>query len=656
MSNTRLVVFVLSQMLHATFATQCIRCAPGKFKSRDMLFMPCTLCPENTFSSVPGASTCDICAPFSSSAVGSSRCTFATCHLDNYNDGCLCPPGTSGPDGGPCSACAAGTYKNASGASPCDDCGSTKTSVPGSSSCFCRANFSTAENGECLPCMNGMISRENSTSCFCPNGTSLIDGRCARIHTDGLRLRGFVSLASLNASNASDFVDVDSLKQELTRSVALIYNISESLVQVVLTGPVENLQQQSGYSADVIILATSAADLARVVNQSSFVTPAMLQNVERSTLPISMNEGAIVTCADNEVSVSTACVCSKGYTRVRGRCVACAPGTSKSTAGDGACDTCSGNTFSRTGAALCSACPRFATTRQNYTSCACNTGFLFVGSTCRATEAVFMNITGTLVLPEGTFTALELQTILIDGLSAYLNVSSDFITVLVRTTQGAAPNTTNTNITFTDNNTASRRRSLLQLENIFSFIALLQIPLQDTATYAKVEALARLNASEIITIPNVNGYQILVETRSLVRGYFRDAMQRVELCPDGKPRRPDNRIGSLICAEKGEGTLPVLGFTVGGSAVLVLVMVAGIMFACHRGNASDKTVVAGPSAHTTYTRVSDTDDPPAYTQSSTNAYYTQALLQNPWPGVRPVAVHVPSTVSFEYNLLPNESI
>jgi hypothetical protein len=105
----------------------------------------------------------------------------------------------------------------------------------------------------------------------------------------------------------------------------------------------------------------------------------------------------------------------------------------------------------------------------------------------------------------------------------------------------------------------------------------------------------------------------------------------------------------LICAEKGEGTLPVLGFTVGGSSVLVLVLVAGVMFACHRGKAE-------PSTDTVYTRVGDTDAPLGSTLSSTNAHYTQALLQSPWPGVRPVGLHVPSTVSFEYKLLPNDSI
>ena len=362
----------------------------------------------------------------------------------------MCPPGTSGPDGGPCSACEVGTYKNATGASACDNCSSTKTSVPGSSSCFCKANFTTTESRECMPCMNGMISRENSTFCFCPNGTSLIDGKCARIYTDGLRLRGFVRIETSNSSNESATVDVEALKKEFTSSIASLYNISESLVQVVLTGPVENLQQQSGYRADVIILATSAQEFARVSNQTKFVTPPMLQDVERSTLPISMNEGAIVTCADNEISIATACVCSKGYTRTAGKCVGCAPGTSKASAGDGTCTACSGNTFSRTGAAQCSACPRSSMTKQNYTSCACNVGFLFLSNKCVATEAVFMNITGTLLLPQGSFTSLELQKILIDGLSSYLNFSSDFITVLVQSTADETQSINNTNSTFTE--------------------------------------------------------------------------------------------------------------------------------------------------------------------------------------------------------------
>ena len=313
MLSINLVMIVLCQTLHAGMAMQCSRCSPGKFKSPDMLFVPCTLCPENTFSSVPGAALCDACPPFSSSAVGSSRCIFETCHLENYNAGCMCPPGTSGPGGGPCSACAAGAYKNASGAAACDACSSTKTSVPGSSSCFCKANFTTTADGQCLPCMNGMISGENSMFCFF--------------------------------------------------------------------------------------------------------------------------------------------VCGIGHTGTEGKCVGCAPGTYKDSEGDGACNACGGNTFSRAAAAQCSACPLSATAKQNHTSCACQTGFVFSNNTCTQAQSVYMNVSGTLQMPDDTLTESQLQAVLLDAISTYLNVSRDFITVIV-----LPASYTSTNSTVPANTTTTRRR------------------------------------------------------------------------------------------------------------------------------------------------------------------------------------------------------
>jgi hypothetical protein len=57
-ARTHLLVFLLSLALHVCTGRQCTLCAPGKFKSPDMFFTPCTLCPENTFSAVPGAAHC----------------------------------------------------------------------------------------------------------------------------------------------------------------------------------------------------------------------------------------------------------------------------------------------------------------------------------------------------------------------------------------------------------------------------------------------------------------------------------------------------------------------------------------------------------------------------------------------------------------------
>ena len=240
LSSKKIVMVLLCVTMRVTGATgagspQCNRCPAGKFKSRDMIFSRCTACPENTFSSSPGAGWCESCPPFASSANGSSRCTFYPCRGQNYSFGCLCPVGTSGPDGGPCGSCAVGTYKNATGEAGCDACASPKTSALGGTWCFCPANYSTSASGDCSPCTGGMISRENGATCFCRNGTLLVDAKCTQIFSQSVKLSGFVDIPVSNSSKSSAGVDIEAFKQQLIASIAALYNISESLVLVVFT-------------------------------------------------------------------------------------------------------------------------------------------------------------------------------------------------------------------------------------------------------------------------------------------------------------------------------------------------------------------------------------------------------------------------------------
>ena len=552
MSSTKLLVMLVCQMLHVSTGMQCTLCAPGKFKSPEMLFTPCTLCPENTFSALPGAAQCTRCPPFSASVMGSSRCTFEPCRGTNYSMGCVCPIGTTGPDGGPCNPCGVGTYKNATGAARCDNCSSTKTSIAGSASCFCRANYITTDVGDCLPCMNGMISRENSATCFCPNGTSLVDGRCAQIYSEGVRLSGFINLETSNITNTS--ASIDSLVQQITSSIALQYNISESLVQVIFTAASRNLLQQSGYRTDIIILSESAEAFASVVNKT--VDLPMLQDVERTTLPISLNEGTIVLCAKNEISIATACVCAAGYTRSAGKCVGCGPGTVKAVAGDMQCDTCRNNTFSRTAATQCSLCPLSSVTKDSHSSCSCNTAFVFFNDTCTPTESVYLNVTGVLQLPQGDFRDSELQNILLESFSSYLNFSKEFITIIIYKKIEDIGNITDTNVTNasapadTYNSSSSRRRLLYDLTVERFFTALFQIGLNDNPTYVKVNNFINDTKNAIQTITDANGYRIVMQQVDLTPGYFNAAGTALSRCDDGEYPIPDAFTKKLECKAK----------------------------------------------------------------------------------------------------------
>ena len=82
MLGVKLLVVVMCQTLRVSMAMQCTRCAPGKFKSPDMLFEPCTNCAANTYSSRTArtnASTCIPCFDNSVSAAGSDSIDDCSC-------------------------------------------------------------------------------------------------------------------------------------------------------------------------------------------------------------------------------------------------------------------------------------------------------------------------------------------------------------------------------------------------------------------------------------------------------------------------------------------------------------------------------------------------------------------------------------------------
>ena len=508
----------------------------------------------------------------------------------------------------------------------------------------------TTDTGDCMPCMNGMISYENSATCFCPNGTSLVDGRCVQIYSEGVRLSGFINLETSNITNTSS--NIDSLIQQITSSIALQYNISENLVQVIFTSASRNLLQQSGYRTDIIILSESAEAFASVVNKT--VDLPMLQDVERTTLPISLNEGNIVLCGKNEISIATACVCTAGYTRELGKCAGCAPGTVKAVGGDMPCEECSNNTFSRTGARQCSLCPFSSTTKKNHTSCSCNTAFVFFNDTCKETESVYLNVTGVLQLPEGEFNEVELQTILLDSFSEYLNFSKEFITIIITARNKNTDNATDMNLTNTSttptavdtstpppntsNSTHNGRRLLYDLTVERIFTALFQIEKNDQTTFTKIQNFTYEAKNEMKTITDANGYRIVVKQADLTPGYFTAAGTALSKCDDGTYPTPDSISKKLSC--KAKVIVEVVEkvaqetwayWAAMGVGVLVLVACVGIHF-CRKGQ---DTLPAR------YAKLPD---------SELQRFCGQQF------SVTTNKLQVPATVAIEYRLLPGQSI
>jgi len=627
--------------------------------------------------------------------MGSSRCTFEPCRGTNYSAGCVCPVGTTGPDGGPCTACAVGTYKDATGDAACANCSSTKTSVLG------------------------------GTSCFCPNGTALVDGTCAQVYSEGVRLCGVIKVDESNSSNTSNAsVDIDFWIQEIRSSVAAQYNISESLVQVTFSSTTtasRHLLSETDYHFDVLIMARSKEELARVVNLTSTEPPRVLEDVKQTIIEVSLQQGAIVMCPENEVSTGEACVCAAGYSRcpMCGKCVACAAGTAKAVIGDQACDSCANNTFSRKAAAQCSACPFSAATKDNHTSCSCNTAFVFFNDVCTATEAVYLNVTGVLQLPQGEFTDAQLVQILLDGFSAYLNYSKEFITIIINhkdnieyvpevnasnvtgnsSDTGYSGNVTSNSSNDTDywsndtdyssndtgnssndtgnssivtsnssndtdywsndtysydyayddtDNPSYTRRLLADFPVEFDYTALMKIEMNDKITYEKVKEFSRgANdaTGETKSITN-DASRITFRRASIWTDYLDNDGTPVEPCADGRKRIIDFITEMLTCpppvpvttpVPKTDTSMHVIGAGVAGGVAVAAIVVFVVVrhFRKKRKQQAEK--------------------------KKQEQVEKERLL--PWQGIKlsrsapyPVQLHFSPTVSFEYHLLPGQSI
>ena len=129
-----------SSLTGATSSTNCTRCGAGKYSAAvgATAESTCTRCGAGKYSAAVGAtaeSTCQACPAHSDSAAGSNA--IANCH---------CRLGFTGPHGGPCAACAPGTYKGVNGSAECSVCAAGKylpeTGQTSESACFASpANF-----------------------------------------------------------------------------------------------------------------------------------------------------------------------------------------------------------------------------------------------------------------------------------------------------------------------------------------------------------------------------------------------------------------------------------------------------------------------------------------------------------------------------------
>ena len=115
------------------------------------------MCVNGKYKISAGPDVCQTC-PANSNAPAAS---------DEPTD-CLCKAGATGADGGPCSLCVAGKYKEVTGDASCTDCleGEYSTTV-GATSDVCQT---------CPANSNAPAASDEPTDCLCNDGTTGLDG------------------------------------------------------------------------------------------------------------------------------------------------------------------------------------------------------------------------------------------------------------------------------------------------------------------------------------------------------------------------------------------------------------------------------------------------------------------------------------------------
>ena len=174
----------ISGYYHDT-VTSCKACTPGTFnveKNRTQ----CSTCNAGSYVGSSASTTCQLCGSNTYSHEGSALCTNCPGNTESPAGStvvadCICKEGYTGPNGGHCQACLAGTYKSGTGSGACIACDS--------------GTYSTSSAATtCLTCQT-CASGQYLSSC---GGTST--GTCVDCLTEAAKCTGNTYLINCGAS------------------------------------------------------------------------------------------------------------------------------------------------------------------------------------------------------------------------------------------------------------------------------------------------------------------------------------------------------------------------------------------------------------------------------------------------------------------------
>jgi len=228
-------LYVVDAVLHDSQITE----ISDRMYRGDNTLQACATCPFNTFKTDVGnvQSSCSACPIHSSSVPAAVVVT-----------NCTCNAGVTGDDGGPCTSCVAGTYKENTGSIPstcvlcpitsystilgatnlstCQSCPPNSDAPEGSNkrnNCTCNAGFTGADGDTCVLCAPGTFKfTSGSAACkmvACPAGqfASTLSSNVARMCGSAQNAPCPAELSTLMTGSSANFGN-DGLFANVARS------------------------------------------------------------------------------------------------------------------------------------------------------------------------------------------------------------------------------------------------------------------------------------------------------------------------------------------------------------------------------------------------------------------------------------------------------
>lgn len=326
-----------------TNTTACTACRPGTFASATGSF-ECVNCSTGFFNTISGATSCTACSATMSSLPGSTSCS---CRAGFEMSGRLCNPCSSGTfkseiGNTTCTICPANTFSSSTGSTTCITCSANSGSIPGSLNCSCLPGFEV-RNGNCLPCVGGTSKTTlgNQSCTICPTNTFSPEGSTACFPC------GTNSNSTANSTNCSC---------------------------------------NAGFSPN----GRTCSPCALGTFKSSSGNGTCM-SCNGNTISTTLGSTSCTTCKSVFLIANankTQCVCDAGFEpNDIGECAPCTEGSVKAEPSNATCAECPENTYSTPDARFCLACGPNSMSLAGFSSCICLAGHFPNGTQCSKCSA-----------------------------------------------------------------------------------------------------------------------------------------------------------------------------------------------------------------------------------------------------------------------------